>query len=100
MGREQRLGDNVNVRMESLKENVNVRHNRELSKKREERIVRRIMQKLGDESKKDEAYWRKVAKNLTEDQIETGLEIAAKKKPAGMKRIRYIGGIYANMMRS
>lgn len=95
MGKEQ----NVNVTLENLKYNVNVKTGRSLSKQREERIVARIMQKLGPASEKDEGYWHKVAKRLTEDQIETGLEIAAKKKPAGMPRVRYLGGIYANMMR-
>lgn len=100
MGREQRLRDNVNVRLKDLKDNVNVRKRSRLSKDREERIVRRIMAKLGPESVKDEAYWHKAAKTLSEDQIETGLEIGERKKPSGIQRIRYVGGIYANMMRS
>lgn len=101
MGREQRLGDNVNVRLKALKNNVNVnvKKNRKLSKDREERLVGRIIAKLGPESTKDEAFWHKVVRALSEDQIETGLEIAGRKKPYGTERIRYIGGIYANMMR-
>lgn len=100
MGREQRLVSNVNVRLKGLKNNVNVTEKRKVSRKREDRIVQRIIAKLGPESIKDEAYWHKVAKTLSEDQIETGLEIAEHKKAAGIQRIRYIGGIYANMMRS
>lgn len=98
MGREQRLGDNVNVRLKALN-NVNVKKGYNLRKDHEERIVSRIIGKLGPESTKDEAFWHKVAKTLSEDQIETGLEIAERKKPYGTQRIRYIGGIYANMMR-
>lgn len=97
MGKEQR--SNVNVSLRNLRYNVNVTAKRSMRRKREDRIVERIMQKLGDEAQKDEAYWHKVAKNLTEDQIETGLEIATRKKPAGIQRIRYLGGIYNNMMR-
>lgn len=98
MGREQRLSDNVNVRLKDLN-NVNVRRKRRIDKDREARIVQRIMTKLGPESIKDEAYWHKVAKTLSENQIESGLEIGELKKPSGMQRIRYVGGIYANMMR-
>ncbi len=100
MGREHQLADNVNVRLEGLKNNVNVRRKRTMNRERENRIVQRIMAKLGPESIKDEAYWHKVAKTLSEDQIETGLEIGERKKAAGMQRIRYVGGIYANMMRA
>ncbi len=101
MGREQRLGDNVNVRLKALKNNVNVnvKTKRKVSKNREDRIVHRIISKLGPESIKDEAYWHKVARTLSEDQVERGLEIAEQKKPFGIQRIRYVGGIYANMMR-
>lgn len=100
MGREQRLASNVNVRLKGLKNNVNVMEKRKVGRKREDRIVQRIIAKLGPESMKDEAFWHKVAKTLSEDQIETGLEIAERKKSAGIQRIRYVGGIYANMMRS
>lgn len=100
MGREQRLSDNVNVRLKGLKNNVNVRKRSRVSKDQENHIVKRIISKLGPESAKDEAYWHKVARSLSEDQIETGLEIGERKKPFGIERVRYVGGIYANMMRS
>ena len=100
MGRS--LKPNVNVYLEKLNErrNVNVRKKRDVKKLTEDRLVNRILAKLGPEAKKDEAYWHKVARTLSEDQIETGIEIAERKKPSGIERIRYIGGIYANMMRS
>lgn len=98
MGREQRLSDNVNVRLKDLKNNVNVP--KRIQRASECRIVNSIIAKLGPDARKDEAFWHKVAKTLSVDQIETGLEIAAEKKPAGPDRIKYIGGIYANMMRS
>lgn len=98
------IEDNVNVYLEELKrKNVNVRAKsaqRVMKREIENRFVTKIMAKLGPAAEKDEAYWHKVARTLSEDQIELGLEIAAKKKPAGMERVRYIGGIYANMMRS
>lgn len=96
------LEPNVNVYLEKLnkRNNVNVRSKREIKKLTEDRLVGRILAKLGPEAKKDEAYWHKVARSLSEDQIETGIEIATRKKPAGIERVRYIGGIYANMMRS
>lgn len=99
MGRDQRQTANVNVSLKGFKNNVNVRERRKATKDREERLVKRIIAKLGPESLKDESYWHKVAKTLSEDQIETGLEIAERKKPSGMQRIRYLGGVYANMMR-
>lgn len=91
---------NVNVLLEEYKrrKNVNVKQ-KKIKNANENRIVSRIMDKLGPDAKKDEAYWHKVARTLSEDQIETGLEIAAKKKPYGMERVRYIGGIFSNMMR-
>ncbi len=98
------IEDNVNVYLEELKrKNVNVRAKsvqKAVKREIEDRFVAKIMTKLGPAARKDEAYWHKVAKTLSEDQIELGLEIAEKKKPAGMERVRYIGGIYANMMRS
>lgn len=96
------LEPNVNVYLEKLnkRKNVNVRSKREIKKLTEDRLVGRILARLGPAAKKDEAYWHKVARNLSEDQIETGIEIAERKKPAGIERVRYIGGIYANMMRS
>lgn len=93
---------NVDVYLSEIKKrkNVNVRNKRSVKKATEDRIVNRIISKLGPESKKDKAFWHKVAKTLSEDQIELGLEIAAQKKPSGIQRIRYIGGIYTNMIRS
>jgi len=100
MRREQGSKRNVNVSPKGLKNNVNVNvwSKRKIAKDREERIVKRLITKLGPEALKDEAFWHKSAKSLSEDQIETGLEIAERKKPYGIERIRYLGGIYANMM--
>lgn len=91
------MGRTVNVNVQtSFRGNVNVR----MRKLNEDRLVADIMRKLGPDASKDEAYWHKVARTLSEDQIQQGLEIAAKKKPQGLARIRYLGGIYSNMMRS
>lgn len=98
MGRNDNV--NVNVYLAKLKEkNVNVKQRRDVKIANEDRIVNRIVSKLGPISQKDEAYWHKVAKTLSEDQIELGLEIAEKKKPFGLSRIKYVSGIYANMIR-
>lgn len=91
--------DNVNVYLKVRENNVNVTNKRKSRRLYVERIVNRIMQKLGPESQKDIAYWHKVALNLSEDQIELGLEIAEKKKSPGLPRIKYVSGIYANMIR-
>lgn len=95
---------NVNVYLEELKKkNVNVtteKAKRKIKRDTENRFVARIMASLGPVAKKDESYWHKVARTLSEDQIELGIEIAAKKKPAGIERVRYIGGIYHNMMKA
>lgn len=91
---------NVNVYLEELNKRRNVNVRKKIKKATEERLVADIMRKLGPDANKDEAYWHKVARTLSEDQIQQGLEIATKKKPQGLARIRYLGGIYSNMMRS
>lgn len=92
--------DNVNVYLEELNKRKNVNVRKKVKRATENRLVGRIIGRLGPEAKKDEAFWHKVAKTLSENQIETGLEIATQKKPAGLSRVKYAGGIYANMMRS
>lgn len=91
---------NVNVDVSSTEgNNVNVQERRRLKKAYESRIVKDIMRNLGPESKKDEAWWHKVAQNLSENEVRIGLEIAEQKKPYGLARVRYVSGIYANMLK-
>lgn len=98
------MGKNRNVNVSSylaaLRGNVNVRKEQIKARKdNEKRIVDGILRALGPTAEKDTAYWHKCAKNLSQDSIQHGLEIAAAKKPFGAERVRYLGGIYANMMR-
>lgn len=85
---------NVNVKMNEVNNvNVNV-----IKNPTERRSVVYIMRKLGPLSLKDFAYWRKVAQTLSEAQIAEGIDIAKSKKPDGQSQIRYVSGIYRNMM--
>lgn len=85
---------NVNVlSKESNNVNVNV-----IKNPTERRIVVYIMRRLGTKSIKDFAYWRKVAQKLSEAQIAEGLEIAIAKKSSSEARIRYVTGVFQNMM--
>lgn len=98
MGKSQNV--NVGSYLATLRNNVNVKKEQVKARKaHEKRIVDSIIKKLGSAAKKDEAYWHKCAKCLSQDQIEHGIEIATAKKPFGIQRVRYLGGIYANMMR-
>lgn len=87
---------NVNVNSNFVGNvNVNV-----IKNPTERRNVVYIMHKLGPMSLKDFPYWRKVAQTLSEAQIAEGIEIAKRKKPDSESQIRYVSGIYRNMMAS
>lgn len=87
---------NVNVNSNFVGNvNVNV-----IKNPTERRIVVYIMRKLGPLSLKDFPYWRKVAQTLSESQISEAIEIANNKKSDSQSRIRYVSGIYRNMMSS
>lgn len=91
---------NVDVNVPSTEGgNVNVQERHRLKKAYESRIVKDIMRELGPSAKKDEGWWHKVAQNLSENEVRIGLEIAANKKPFGLERVRYVSGIYANMLK-
>ena len=92
--------NNVNVRFNRRLNNVNVQRREERQRSANQRVIE-LMRRLGPESEKDEKFWYKVVTNLSENQVAIGLEIATQKKPkGGMPRIRYVSGIYANMMAS
>lgn len=87
---------NVNVKMNEVKNvNVNV-----IKDPNERNMVTYIMRKLGVTSTKDFGYWRKVAQNLTPAQIADAIEIAESKKSGPRQRIKYVTGIFRNMMAS
>lgn len=87
---------NVNVNVPSTEGiNVNV-----IKDPTERSMVFYIMRKLGLDSTKDFAYWRKVAQTLSEAQIADALEIACAKKKDSKGRIKYVTGIFRNMMAS
>lgn len=100
MGREANVNVDVNV-LSTEGKNVNVqeREKRRLKKAHENRVVKDIMRKLGPESTKDEGWWHKVAQNLSENEVRIGLEIAEQKKPYGLARVKYVSGIYSNMLK-
>ena len=85
---------NVNVNVPSIEGvNVNV-----IKNPTERNMVVYIMRKLGTDSVKDFAYWRKVAQKLSEAQIAEAIEIALAKKNDSKGRIKYVTGIFRNMM--